>query len=130
MLAILFVVTHETTTINILIMKTLKTSLIVLGLIACSTATVLAGKLKEASLKLDVVIVEQRDGKILVGLKKKLTESVNINIYDGEGEKIYSFRVKKGELSLTRFDVSQLPDGEYTYEVTNRVYSEDKVITK
>ncbi|WP_109833120.1 hypothetical protein [Reichenbachiella versicolor] len=111
-------------------MKSLKSFLIAMVLLLVSLVAVEAGKLKEASLKLDVVIVEQNNGKVLVGFYKKPTEAVRINIYDSDGFKLYSERVAKGKVMLKRFDMSQLPDGDYSYEVTNRVYSEEKIITK
>lgn len=111
-------------------MKTLNIAFIILTIVVLGTSSVEAGKLKYASLKLDIAMVEQADGKILVGFKKKPTEAVKINIYDTQGYVVYTERISKGDVKLKRFDISQLPAGEYSFEVTNKVYAESKSFTK
>ncbi|WP_109833118.1 hypothetical protein [Reichenbachiella versicolor] len=111
-------------------MKNFRNILIATIIVLASFSVATAGKLKEASAKLNIVIVEQNTGKVLVGFEKKETESVRINIYDPNGYRVYTERVKSGTVMLKRFDVSQLPAGEYSYEVTNYVYSEEKAIEK
>jgi len=109
-------------------MKTLKSLLIVLVLSLAGAEVAKAGKMKEASIKLNIVIEEQKTGKVLVGFEKKENETVIINIYDSEGYKVYRETVRKGTVMLKRFDLSNMPNDEYSYEVTNYRYSEEKVI--
>ena len=105
-------------------MKRLKfTALVAVGLFF-STGVALAKNLKSASLTLKTAVVEPVEGKVLVGFEKTEKESVWINIYDSQGNRVYREKVKKGTVILKTFDMSHMPMDLYTWEITNRVYIE------
>lgn len=111
-------------------MTTLKSLLIALVLFLSSSAMAKTGELLEENktAALDVVIEQQRDNKVLVGFEKFGSDAVKIRISDSEGNIIYSRRVKNENLMLTRFDMSSLPEGTYSYEVSTADYSVQKSV--
>ena len=112
-------------------MKTLKITLIALFAMVSVTAFAKTGKFDETKVAaLDVAIEQQRSGKVLVGFENHGAEVVKIRIYNAEGEAVYSERIKKSDLVLKRFDVSALPAGEYSYEVSTTGYAVEKTLTK
>ena len=95
------------------------------------TAFAKTGRFDETkTASINVAIEQQRSGKVLVGFEKFGSDVVKIKIYDNEGNAVYSERVKKSALMLKRFDVSNLPAGEYTYEVSTPDYAVEKTIIK
>ena len=89
------------------------------------------GKFDETkTASIDVAIEKQISGKVLVGFEKFGSDVVKIKIYDNEGNTVYTERVKKATLMLKRFDVSELPTGEYTYEVSTPDYAVEKTYEK
>ena len=53
-------------------MKALRVLVIAIVLISTGSGVATAGKLKNASTKLNTVIVEQKSGKVIVGFEKKI----------------------------------------------------------
>ncbi|WP_109830948.1 hypothetical protein [Reichenbachiella versicolor] len=113
-------------------MNTLKSLLIAVVLFASTSVFAKTGKLLDETktAAIDVVIEQQRSGKVIVGFEKFGSDIVKIKIYDEEGNAVYSERVKKATLMLKRFDVSLLPEGDYSYEVSIADYAVEKTITK
>ena len=112
-------------------MNTLKSTLIALILLVATAAVAKTGKLDETkTASIDVVIEQQKSGKVLVGFEKFNSDVVKIKIADSQGNAVYSARVKKASTVLKRFDVSELPAGEYTYVVSTTDHSVEKTIIK
>lgn len=113
-------------------MNTLKSLLIAAVLCTSASAFAKTGELFEETktAAIDVVIEQQKSGKVLVGFEKFGSDVVKIKIYDQEGNAVYAEKVKKAPLVLKRFDMSQLPAGNYSYEVSIEDYSVEKTITR
>ncbi|WP_109830953.1 T9SS type A sorting domain-containing protein [Reichenbachiella versicolor] len=110
-------------------MKTIKSTLIAILTLVSVSAFAKTGKLDETkTAALDVVIEQQKSGKVLVGFENMSTNVVKIKIYDTNGSAVYSKRIKDANLMLKRFDLSALPAGEYSYEVSSAGYSVEKTI--
>ncbi|WP_109830596.1 hypothetical protein [Reichenbachiella versicolor] len=113
-------------------MNIFKSTLIALVLFSSSSVFAKTGKLLDETktAAIDVVIEQQKTGKVLVGFQKFGSDVVKIKIYDADGAALYSERVKNASLVLKRFDVSRLPEGDYSYEVSIADYAVEKTISK
>ncbi|WP_109833119.1 hypothetical protein [Reichenbachiella versicolor] len=109
-------------------MKLIKRILLIAAVMIAIAGVASAKTQKAASEKLNVVIVEQDNGKVILGFEKKESEFVLINIYNSNRQKVYTEKVSKGTVMLKRFDMTQLPMDLYSYEVTNLIYSQDQPI--
>ena len=110
-------------------MKTVKGLLFAVVLVLSNVAFAGTNKNERASSELDVTIEAQVDGKVIVGFEKLEGEKVQIKIYGTEGL-IHSETIKDASKILKRYDLSNLPSGDYTYSVSNDLYSVTKVIEK
>ena len=106
--------------------------LLLIALILASTLVYAkTGKLEETKTStLEVSIVEQNSGKVLVGFDCIESEKIKVSIKDASGNIIYSSSYKNGGVKLIKFDVSALPSGEYEYEVSKGKHSISKLISK
>lgn len=111
-------------------MKTLRGLLVVLSLVLANGAFADTNRTAKSSSELDVTIQAQLDGRVIVGFEKLADETVKIHIYDKRGELIYAEKVKNDTRILKRYDLSNLPAGNYAYVVSNDLYSVRKVIEK
>ncbi|WP_109830952.1 hypothetical protein [Reichenbachiella versicolor] len=108
-------------------MKAFKSTLIAVLVLVSTSVFAKTGKLDETkTTALDVVIEQQKSGKVLVGFENFSSDVVKIKIFNEAGSAVYSERLKKADLVLKRFDVSSLPSGEYSYEVSISDYSVEK----
>jgi len=110
-------------------MKTLKSLVIVAALAITSVAFAKDNEVKSPK-ELDVKIMVQNDGKVLVGFEKLAEDKVAIKIYNQAGELVHNEIINDLTTVLKRFDLSHLPAGKYTYTVSNDEYSVSKVIEK
>jgi hypothetical protein len=110
-------------------MKTLKSLIFVAALAIASGANAKDNEVKSRK-ELDVKIMVQNDGKVLVGFEKLADDKVAIKIYNQAGELVHSEKVKDITMVLKRFDLSHLPSGKYTYTVSNDEYSVSKILEK
>ncbi|WP_422359795.1 hypothetical protein [Reichenbachiella sp.] len=74
-------------------------------------------------------IFAQNNGMVYIQVESPVDTKVKITIKDDAGVILYGGKVKKDKV-LKRFDVSNLPAGSYSYEVSNEDYSVLKKIEK
>jgi len=60
------------------------------------------------------------DGRLVLSLQKEAGQAVSVRLYQTNGATLFSQQVTKRQTKTqVRFDVSKLPDGSYTVEVSN-----------
>lgn len=84
----------------------------------------------EKSSEVSAQIFSATQDMIYVQLEKAGEGKVLIQIYDQEGRVLHHESIKKDTKVLKRFDISSLPSGLYTYEVSNKAYTLRKKIEK
>ncbi|MGL1886877.1 MAG: T9SS type A sorting domain-containing protein [Reichenbachiella sp.] len=85
---------------------------------------------KEVSPELDVQITKSADSKVVIKFTKLEGEVVKVKIYDAYGTLVFSDKEAEGSKYSKRFDLSAFPAGNYTYKVSNELYSVSKVVAK
>lgn len=111
-------------------MKALK--LTVIAVLALTTAALAnvdkAGKKESAEVKAN--IFSHNNDMIFMQLDNPANSKVQIAITDQNGEVLHREVVNKDLKVLKRFDISNLPDGLYSYKVSNNSYTIIKKIEK
>lgn len=105
-------------------MKTtfVKTGLMV-GLLLISGLTLAEGEKNSLnSAYLDVEVTPVEGQMVTVKFHKLEEEQVRINIYDTYGVRVHEEKVLDKTAVAKRFDLSQLPAGTYSFEVSNDIY--------
>lgn len=74
-------------------------------------------------------IFTQENGMVYIQVENPADSKVRITIKDEAGVILYGGKVKKDKV-MKRFDISNLPSGSYSYEVSNEDYSILKKIEK
>ncbi|MEP2273985.1 MAG: T9SS type A sorting domain-containing protein [Reichenbachiella sp.] len=113
-------------------MKALK--LTVIAILALTTAALAnvdkAGKKESASAEVKANIFAHNNDMVFVQLENPADSKVKIVIVDQDGVTLHSETVKQDLKVLKRFDVSNLPSGQYSYKVSNDTYTVIKKIEK
>ena len=86
------------------------------------------GKSSETSEYLDVQVFPLQDKMVRMSFHKLQDEKVRINVYDQYGERLHNEIVKDKTVVLKKFDMTNVPAGDYSFEVYNDVYSMKKTI--
>lgn len=111
-------------------MKALK--LTVIAILALTTAALAnvdkAGKKESAEVKAN--IFSHNNDMVFVQLDNPADSKIQIAITDQRGVVLHSETVKQDLKILKRFDVSNLPEGLYSYKVSNDSYTIMKKIEK
>lgn len=84
----------------------------------------------EKSVAVKAQIFPAKNDMIYVQLEKAGKGKVLIEISDQEGHVLHSESIKEEVKVLKRFDISKLPAGSYTYEVSSEYYTLKKKIEK
>lgn len=84
----------------------------------------------EKSYSLEVKIFPRSNGMVAVNFRKQIDETVTVKIFTFDGEKLYNEKVRRNEIVARRYDLSQLPDGYYYFEVTNGNYLVRQLVNK
>lgn len=79
---------------------------------------------KESSQYLDVKITLNDKNIVFVNFEKKADELVKIKISDRAGTLLHTERVEDKTAILKRYNISKLPEGTYSFEVSNEVSNE------
>lgn len=82
------------------------------------------------SATLEVKIYPRDKGSVAVNFRKQLNETVKVIIYDNSGKQIFDEKISKDELVMRRYDLSNLPDGNYYVEVSNGNYLVKQLVKK
>ena len=107
--------------------------LIVLSSAAFGNTTVIGDKdsiKTENSHSLEVKIFPRNNGIIAVNFKKSMDETVEVKIFTFTGEEIYKEKVSRHEVISKRYDLSNLSDGYYYFEVSNGNYLVRQLVEK
>lgn len=111
-------------------MKALK--LTVIAILALTTAALAhvdkAGKKESAEVKAN--IFSHNNDMVFMQLENPADSKVQIAIIDQKGVVLHKETIKQDLKVLKRFDVSNLPDGLYSYKVYNDSYTVIKKIEK
>ncbi|PIB35050.1 hypothetical protein BFP72_06395 [Reichenbachiella sp. 5M10] len=107
---------------------TIKT--IALSLFVAMSTLAFAGEKadKVVSSELNVQILAMADAKVAVKFNKLEGEVVKVKIYDAYGALIYSDKDVANTTYAKSFDLSAFPAGQYSYSVSNGVYSVTKTM--
>lgn len=84
----------------------------------------------ETTSTLEVKIFPRNNGVIAVNFKKKADETVEVKIFTFTGEQIYKEKVSSNEVVSKRYDLSNLSDGYYYFEVSNGSYLVKQLVEK
>ncbi|MFY0650760.1 MAG: hypothetical protein JXQ96_01940 [Cyclobacteriaceae bacterium] len=105
-------------------MKTtfLKKGLIAGLLLISGLALAEGGKSSTNSAYLDVKVTSLDNKMVQMSFKKLQEEKVQINIYDAYGVRVYDEKIQDKTAVLKKFDLSNLPAGSYSFEVSNDIY--------
>jgi hypothetical protein len=79
---------------------------------------------------LEVKIFPRRNGVIAVNFRKKPSETVEVKIFTIDGERLYKEEISSDEIVSKRYDLSNLPDGNYYFEVSNDNYLVRQLVEK
>lgn len=79
---------------------------------------------------LEVKIFPRNNGVIAVNFKKNVNETVEVKIFTFTGEQIYKEKVSTNEIVSRRYDLSNLSDGYYYFEVSNGSYLVKQLVEK
>jgi len=84
----------------------------------------------ETTSTLEVKIFPRSNGVIAVNFKKRTDETVEVKIFTYGGEQIYKEKVSSNEIVSKRYDLSNLSDGYYYFEVSNGNYLVRQLVEK
>ena len=79
---------------------------------------------------LEVKIFPRNNGVIAVNFKKRLDETVEVKIFTEDGDRIYKEKISSSEIVSKRYDLSELPDGNYYFEVSTESYLVRQLVEK
>ena len=110
-------------------MKTtfLKKGLIV-GLLLISGAVFAGGTNTNSSEYLDMKVTPMSNKMVRVIFQKLEDEKVKIKIFDSHGVRLHAEQIGDKTVVAKRFDMSQLPDGKYSFEVSNDIFTMKKTV--
>ena len=74
-----------------------------------------------------IVIEKQKNSKVLVG--SQLQGKVKVCIVNSTGNTIYVSKMKVDGIKLIKYDISNLPKGEYTFKVSTIDYEVQKTLS-
>lgn len=77
---------------------------------------------------LDVSVKPLGNKEVSMKFEKLADEQVKINVYDRNGVRLHGEKVKGKTLVWKRFDMSNLPEGKYSFEVSNDIYLMKKTV--
>lgn len=77
---------------------------------------------------LEATVTPNQFKKVLVHVYKQKDETVKIKLYDAEGRTIHEDRVSRSTEILRPYDLSGLPLGKYSFEVSNDIYLMRKTV--
>ncbi|RYC68337.1 T9SS type A sorting domain-containing protein [Spirosoma sordidisoli] len=117
-------------------MKTLITAFVVaLSLTVASVAPASANPITRPTRPASVAsyqsgVYTTAEGKVQIGLDKQLGGKVSIRLVNSQGKELYQEQVGKRQQQVRlRLDVSSLPDGSYTVEISNGVETTSHALT-
>lgn len=85
---------------------------------------------KENSQYLEVKVTPNDRNIVFVNFEKLQNETVKIKIYDNRGALLHTEKVENDTAILKRYDISNLPSGVYSFEISNDVYMMRKKVDK
>ena len=72
----------------------------------------------EAGKTLKVEVIERKDNIVAIHFQKPETTKVKIEITNSNGKVVYTETVASYELAIKKYDLSELPTGKYTIEIS------------
>jgi hypothetical protein len=84
----------------------------------------------KSSSSLQVNIYPRKNGFVAVNFRKQLEETVEIKIFTRKGAQVYVEKVTEDQLIGRRYNLSNLPDGYYYFEVSNGNYLVRQLVNK
>ena len=112
-------------------MKTINMKMrLIAGLLLISTLAVAndGKKSRINSEELKVTVTPNQFNNVLVHVYKQEGEEVKIKVYDRRGDLLHQERISENDEILQPYDLSELPQGEYTFEVSNDIFRMKKTV--